>query len=47
MGKYFRDTQSMKFQHSSFISVFFDRTNYYFGIDLPDGDRQKEPINRF
>ena len=26
-----------------FSSVFFDCTNYYFEIDLPDGDRQKGP----
>ena len=26
-----------------FGSVFFDCTNYYFEIDLPDGDRQKGP----
>ena len=27
----------------NFDSVFFDCTNYYFEIDLPDGDRQKGP----
>ena len=26
-----------------FSNVFFDCTNYYFEIDLPDGDRQKGP----
>lgn len=37
------NVQYGKYYKRNFDSVFFDCTNYYFEIDLPEGDRQKGP----